>query len=105
MSVVLLVTSKSNRDRRELTPVAPQEIFVSRWLPGCVALKLAWVPLFETGINVDSANAGVILEELDLLRRWMAQQTGYDYESERISCLIAGLEDARSNPDLESFIG
>lgn len=105
MSVGLLITSKSNPSHRELIPVAAQQIFTSRWLPGCSALKLEWVPLFETGIVVDSSNANAILEELHLLREWMAQRIGYEYESERISRLIDGVEQARTKPDLDIFIG
>jgi hypothetical protein len=105
MSVGLLVTSKSNRDHRELLPVAPQSIFVSKWLPGCSELKLTWVPLFETGIVVDSSNASAVLEELHQLRAWMAGRAGYQYEAERIARLIDGVENARTRPDLDIFIG
>src|SRR5215471_18234767 len=104
MSVVLLLTSKSNRDYRELTPVATQQDFVSKWLPGCSALKLEWVPLFETGIVVDSADIEVMLAELQLLRQWMTRQAGYEHESGRITRLIEGIEGARTKPDLEIFI-
>ena len=105
MSVGLLVTSKTNPDHRELMPVAAQQVFTSKWLPGCSALNLEWVPLFETGIVVDPSNATSVLEELHRLRQWMAQRAGYEYESERISCLIEGVEDARKHPDLDIFIG
>ena len=105
MSVGLLVTSKTDPDRRELVPVAAQKVFTSKWLPGCTDLKLEWVPLFETGIPVDASNASAIVEELQQLRQWMTQRTGYEYETERISRLIEGVENARTQPDLEIFIG
>ena len=105
MSVGLLLTSKTGREHRELMPVAAQSIFASKWLPGCSELKLTWVPLFETGIVVDPSNASAVLEELHQLRAWMVQRAGYEYESERLSRLIDGVENARTRPDLDIFIG
>lgn len=105
MSVALLLTSKSNPDHREFAPVATQAVFTSKWLPACSALKLEWVPLFETGIVVDPANIDAVLRELQLLRPWMMQQVGYAHESQRLARLIDGIEAARANPDLEIFIG
>lgn len=105
MSVGLLVTSKTDPDRRELIPVAAQQVFTSKWLPACSALDLEWVPLFETGIAVDPANAGAVLEELRRLRQWMSQRDGYEYEAERLSRLIDGVEDASKHPEFDIFIG
>lgn len=68
-------------------------------------LKLEWVPLFETGIVVDSANVDAVLRELQLLREWMMGQVKYEDESQRIARLIDGIEDARTKPDLEIFVG
>ena len=105
MSVALLVTSKTDPEQREIIPVAAQQIFMSKWLTGCAALKLEWVPLFETGIPVDRSKVGVVLDELWRLREWMTQQAGYEYETERISRLIDGVEAASKRPDLEIFVG
>lgn len=105
MSIGLLTTSKKNPDERELTPVAAQRIFVSKWLPGCSALKLEWIPLFETGLVIDSSNASAVVDELRLLQQWMAGQSGYEYEMERITRLIDRLDSARSQTDLDIFIG
>ena len=105
MSVSLLVTSKTNPEQRSLVPVAAQTIFTSRWLPGCNALSLEWVPLFETGIPVDASNAEEVSRELTRLRQWMTEQPGYQYEVERISRLIQELDNVKSNDDLEVFVG
>ena len=105
MSVGLLIISKSNPEQRDLIPIAPQKIFTSKWLPGCVALNLEWVPLFETGIPVDSSNVVPILRELDLLQQWMSERVDYAYEVERISRLIRELEKTRTQDDLDIFVG
>lgn len=105
MSVGLLITSKTNSEERELIPVAAQRIFVSKWLPGCSALTLEWVPLFETGLVIDASNASAVLDELRRLEQWMTGRSGYEYEMERISRLIDRLDSARNQADLEIFIG
>jgi hypothetical protein len=105
VSIALLLTSKSNPDQRELVPVAAQAIFAAKWLPACSVLKLEWVPLFETGIAVEPANVEAVVQELERLRAWMTQQTGYAHESQSLTRLIDGIEAARTNPDLEIFIG
>jgi hypothetical protein len=105
MSVSLLVTSKTDPEQRTLVPVAAQKIFTSRWLPGCEALSLEWVPLFETGIPVDASNADSIGSELAMLRQWMIEQPDYQYEVERISRLIQELDTVQSRDDLEIFVG
>jgi len=105
MSVGLLIISRSNPEQRDLIPIAPQKIFTSKWLPGCVALMLEWVPLFETGIPVDSSNVDPILGELDLLRKWMTERVDYAYEVERISRLIHELQKAKTQDDLDIFVG
>jgi hypothetical protein len=74
-------------------------------LPGCSALQLEWIPLFETGIPVDSSNVDHILTELDLLQHWMKERVDYEYEVERISRLIEELQKAKTQPDLEIFVG
>ncbi len=105
MSVSLLVTSKTDPAQRTLVPVAAQAIFKSRWLPGCEALNLAWVPLFETGIPVDASNTESVRQELARLRQWMTEQADYQYEVERISRLIQELESVKAREDLEVFVG
>jgi len=105
MSIALMTKSKTNPEVRELVPVAPQKTFTSRWLPACVILKLEWVPLFETGITVDPSNMDAVLGELGLLRQWMASRADDNYEVERISRLIDELRKARTQPDLDIFVG
>ena len=105
MSVGLLITSKTDPEQRELIPVAAQAIFTSKWLPGCAALKLEWVPLFETGIPIDASNAEAVLDELRRLHQWMAGRSGYDYETERIARLLDRLDSVRTQPEFDIFIG
>jgi hypothetical protein len=105
MSVGLLIISKTNPEQREFTPVAVQAIFTSKWLPGCSALKLEWVPLFETGIPIDASNASAVLDELRQLHQWMSGRSGYEYETERITRLIDRLDSVWAQPDFEIFIG
>jgi hypothetical protein len=51
-------------------------------VPGCSVLRLEWIPLFETGIPVDS-----------------------EYEQGRISCLLDELKKVQDQAHLEIFIG
>ena len=58
-------------------------MFEVEWLPGCIALDLKLVTLFDTGYPVLELNLTTIppiIEELNHLRIWMAQQPSVSEE-------------------------
>lgn len=105
MSIALLV--KSGGDGDALVPVATQATFRQRWSPGCDALGLRWLPLFETGISLTAADLPEVLGELRSLRAWLEQHDPGTLAmvAERIDRLADELEKLGARADVELFIG
>jgi hypothetical protein len=106
MSVGLLITHPNDRSRNRIVPVATQEIFRDRWLPGARELDLELVALMETGFPVDGTNRSELVGELTRLRPWMLQQYGTDsYDVVRLDGLLEELKAMEFGDDLEVFVG
>lgn len=100
---VALMTKRRGDAGSELTPVATQDVFVRRWLPGSRALGLRWVPMFETGTPVTADDIPDIVAELRALLTWM-QRNAPEQEA-RLGGLLAALERLRDEPDVDIYIG
>ena len=89
---VALVTNGARDGRSRLVPVATEAVFVARWLPGIVALGLAWGELMQTGIDIVPENRHAVIDELGRLRHWMVASHGTGaYEIVRLDLLLEGL--------------
>jgi|SRR4051812_12746938 hypothetical protein len=106
MSVALLITHTKDQSRNRLVPVATQEIFRTRWLPGARSLNLELVELMETGFPLDTTNHTELIGELTRLRQWMLEQYGPDsYDLARLARLLDELKALQFGGDLEVFVG
>jgi hypothetical protein len=106
MSVALLITDARNEAAKRLIPVATQEIFRSRWLPGAAQLGLEWVELMETGLDVTPENRDELLAELGQLRAWMVGALGDgSYELERLDRLVEVLKAVEFADGISVFLG
>jgi hypothetical protein len=56
-------------------PVATEKVFRQYWPRASEALGLKWVPLFETGIPLDTADVPDVLAELCALQTWTEQSS------------------------------
>src|SRR5689334_9964424 len=69
MSVAVMVLDEGGPGQHRLVPLATQRLFVEQWLPLCSRLNLRFVPLFESGINLERGDLPVVRSELELLQQ------------------------------------
>lgn len=106
MSVALLLTDVQIEGGKSLLPVATQESFRDRWLPGAAKLGLDWVALMETGFDVTSENRDELVAQLAKLRNWMVGELGAgSYEIERLDGLVAALRTVEFRQGVTVFLG
>ena len=69
VSVSLLI-SGSNIPQEEWKniPLASEVSFKTLWMPICGELNLEFIPLFETGFDIDLDTLGYVLQELKLVK-------------------------------------
>ena len=103
MSVCLLIRDEEGAAER-LVPVATQQTFVAKWLPGAAALGLEWVDLMETGFDVTRENQRAVIEELERLRAWMMERDEA-HEIGRLERLLAELRALQFEPGATAFVG
>jgi hypothetical protein len=105
MSVALLVATGDEAERR-IVPVATQELFRARWLPGAAQLGLEWIERMETGFDVTVDNRDAVVDELTRLRMWMVGALGGDsYDVERRDRLVDALRGPRFGDGRCAFLG
>lgn len=110
MSVSLSYTSEKEPDGKGSIPIATHDAFKNRWLPGCEALGLKWVPqFFDPGLDVRADNADEVLQELGRLRKWMIEHNSKD-DAEwllgRLDRLVGTLKELKALPNMgEASIG
>ena len=110
MSVGLLVSPRGVEDPHGdfYIPVAAESTFRDYWIPGCEALQLQWVPLFQTGIPVRCEHIPAVIAELEQLRVWMTQHPDQEMAEHllgRMDRLLAELQRLQHHPELDVFIG
>jgi len=102
MSVALVITHAGNK---RLVPIAPEEIFRTRWLRGATSLGLGLIEQMQTGFDVTSSNCHGLVGELSKLRSWMSSEPDCNYDIERLDVLIAELQSTKFEDKTSAFIG
>lgn len=108
MSIALIINSLPETDPEGYIPVSTEDAFEKKWLPGCEALKLRWVPLFQGGLDINRESIPEILDELSRLRSWMADNFEKDDASffhGRLDRLAEKLRQVKGDPALNAWIG
>jgi hypothetical protein len=100
MSVALLIKDTKD-DAERLVPVATQQIFLSKWMPGAAELGLEWIDLMETGFVITAENRDEVVAELGRLRGRMSDPN----EIERLDRLVRELSALRFDLGATAFIG
>jgi hypothetical protein len=71
MSVLLKIThTGAGGAASSSTPLATEEIFERLWMRGALQINAKWIPLFQSGIDVEVDDLSSICEELRSLRHW-----------------------------------
>lgn len=112
MSVLLNIThAGGGGGSSSSTPLATEAIFEKLWMNGAMAIDAKWIPLFQSGIDVEADDLPSLCDELRALRRW-AEATGMQDDDQalmlsRIDTALRRL-DAATGMDAKSvriFIG
>lgn len=103
MSVLLLIQDVPGGPQRSI-PIATQETFVVTWLPGAIALGLAWLPLAETGFDITMHNCDEVLAELDRLYAWFVSRDER-FALERLERAVGELRALRFDEGANVFFG
>lgn len=71
MSVLLKIAGVDDDGvRSSSTPLATEEVFERLWMQGALQISAKWIPLFQSGIDVEVGDIPSICEELRSLRHW-----------------------------------
>lgn len=89
-------------------PVASERFFINVWMPAAHALQLKYVPLFQTGLDLEKADLESVLIELHKLGEWVALNNSSEVSAsvhERIDLLIEALQRTFRSHGAKIFIG
>ena len=108
MSIGLIIESRVPRHKVNGVPIATEEVFQTYWQPGCAALHLQWVPLFQSGMPLKQDDIRLVVDELELLKRWWCCTTKAAVPQEvilRVEKLIQALQHLAKDAQVEVYIG
>jgi hypothetical protein len=108
MSIGLMIESKIPARKGDFVPVATEESFQKYWQPGCVALHLRWVPLFQTGLPLQHEDITPVLDELVLLKQWLSSEMPAVVSQtvvSRIEEVMQALQKIQGDLQVEVYIG
>lgn len=76
MSISLLVSGKNipEADWKNI-PIATEDVFEKKWLPLSEQLNLKYIPLFQVGFSVDADTLPDVLNELNLLKNKITENS------------------------------
>jgi hypothetical protein len=109
MSVALYLKKADDGEDR-VVPISTERVFEDYWQPAAQKLGLKWVPLFQTGLPIESEDIPPVLDELGQLkaefdRTRPGSADVSDYVRERLDRLIAELSELANNGRSEVYIG
>ncbi len=110
MSIALIVQGQPHLEDTRCVPIATEEVFRQFWLPASEELGLAWVPLFEGGLPITTADLPCVIADLELLRNhWRWSDSGARGHSERLlerlDPLLEELKSLLANVEVDAYIG
>lgn len=109
MSIIAYIPgARTEEERRFHVPVATETFFASYWQPAAEQLKLQWIPLFSTGVDIELVDLPDVLEELGRLKQWGQMQAPSEQREQllsRIELLETGLPRALEYGHRVVYIG
>jgi hypothetical protein len=107
VSIALLIMNRgADPESGRLVPVATHAAFMAVWMPGASSLGLRWVPLFETGVVLESADLPDVIRELRAMHDWFVEHELDVSVVKRVDVLIDELMGLGSSvADVEISIG
>ncbi|RYY76640.1 MAG: hypothetical protein EOO52_03805 [Gammaproteobacteria bacterium] len=109
MSIIAIVLDPKNEEQAAFSvPVSTERNFEENWLPLIKKLDLEWLPLFQTGVDIESDDLIAISEELSKLLALAEKDLSpsiYKDLARRVNELIKGLEKIFIEKSVTVFIG
>jgi hypothetical protein len=108
MSIGLMLEYAASTKSGDFVPIATEAAFHKYWQPGCAALHLQWVPLFQTGLPLRQEDISLVIDELVRLKHWFSCQMETVVPQMiilRIEQLIQALQKVQGNPQVDVYIG
>ena len=108
MSIGLMLEYEAPTNNRDFVPIATEAAFQKYWQPGCAALHLHWVPLFQTGLPLSQEDIAPVVDELVRLKHWLSYQTDTTVPQTvilRIEQLIQALQKVQGDSQVDVYIG
>jgi hypothetical protein len=108
MSIGLMLEYEAPTKNRDFVPIATEAMFHKYWQPGCAALHLQWVPLFQTGLPLRQEDISSVIDELVRLQHWLSCQIETAVPQTvilRIKQLIQALQKASGDSQVDIYIG
>ena len=108
MSIGLLLEYAVPTTKSDVIPIATEDAFRKYWQPGCAALHLRWVPLFQTGLPLQQEDISSVIEELVLLKQWLSCRMKTDVPQAvvlRIDHLIQALHKVQGDTQVAVYVG
>jgi hypothetical protein len=108
MSIGLLLEYAVPTIKSDVVPIATEEAFRKYWQPGCAALHLRRVPLFQTGLPLQQEDSSSVIEELVLLKEWLSCRMKTDVPQavvRRIDHLIQALHKVQGDTQVAVYVG
>jgi hypothetical protein len=108
MSIGLMLEYAAPTKNRDFVPIATEAAFHKYWQPGCAALHLQWVPLFQTGLPLQQEDIASVIDELERLKHWLSCQMEAAVPQAvilRLEQLIQALQKAQRDPQIDAYIG
>jgi hypothetical protein len=108
MSIGLMLEYAAPTKNRDFVPIATEAAFHKYWQPGCAALHLHWVSLFQTGLPLRPEDISSVIDEILRLKHWLSCQMEAAVPQAvilRIEQLIQALQKAQGDLQVDAFIG
>ena len=108
MSIGLILEYVVPTKKSAVVPIATEEAFHKYWQPGCAALHLQWIPLFQTGLPLKQEDISLVIEELVRLKQWLSchMENGVPQAVVgRIDQLMQALQNVQGDTQVAVYIG
>lgn len=109
MSISVIISNpKTEYERSFCLPVSSESFFRKIWLPITLELGLKWVPLFQTGVEIQKCDLEYLFEELNNIKNFdkekLRNKNG-DHLLSRIELINRIILELFDRDDLTIYIG
>lgn len=112
MSIELLIEYDDPTKQTQSVPIATEDVFTRYWKPTATRLGLQWVPIFQTGLPLDTADIPFVIQDLQNLKEHLADAPDMDIPEDlaeeiksRTQMLVNKLQEIVTDRGAEGYIG